>query len=116
MQLDALQSSINQVSSFFSGSVKTSDLSDKDNTQGENAEYFDSDSVVTLSAKGLKSVASSLLASPQVRYKMDGESNRIVTNLVDPESGEVIRQIPNEEIQRLIQRIKEYQKEVLGLG
>lgn len=41
------------------------------------------------------------LANPQLRIRVDGETERVVVKVVEEESGELIRQIPPEELLEL---------------
>jgi len=50
----------------------------------------------------LKKVADALrTTSVSVQFEIDHATNRVVTKIVDNASGEVIRQIPNEEVVRI---------------
>ena len=44
-----------------------------------------------------------------VEFELREESSRIVTRIVDRESGEVIRQIPSEDVLRIAERLPEFQ-------
>ncbi len=48
----------------------------------------------------------------QLAFSIDEESQRSVVKVTDSESGEVIRQIPSEEVLALSERIKELQSDV----
>ena len=49
----------------------------------------------------------------RVDYKIDQETQEVIIRVVDIESGEVIKQIPGEDIVKLVQRIAEYNKNFL---
>lgn len=52
-------------------------------------------------------------------FSFDEESNRSIIKVTDAKSGDVIRQIPSEEVVKLSERIKELQSDVgetIGLG
>jgi len=42
-----------------------------------------------------------------LQFKVDGETNQVVVSVVDRKSGEVLRQIPSEEVLALAKRLKE---------
>ena len=48
----------------------------------------------------------------QLSFTVDEDSNRAVVKVTDSESGEIIRQIPSEEVLALSERIKELQSDV----
>ncbi len=70
----------------------------------------EADTVVMISDSAFKKFARSQYRAPKISFELDSESNDIVVNMVDPESGEVIRQIPDEKTQVLSERIHEFQK------
>ena len=49
----------------------------------------------------------------KVDYYIEQESNEVVIKIRDGESGEVIRQIPQEEFLRLTNRISEFNKNII---
>ena len=50
--------------------------------------------------------------SRQLKFSVDEGSNKQVVKVTDSESGEIIRQIPSEEVLRLSERLQELQMEV----
>jgi len=50
-----------------------------------------------------------------VQFEMGGEPPRVVTRIVDSASGEVIRQIPSEEVLRIAQRLEELVGRLIAL-
>lgn len=57
--------------------------------------------------------------SQDLSFSFDSESNRSIIKVTDAGSGEVIRQIPSEEVLKLSERIKSLQSDVgetIGLG
>jgi flagellar protein FlaG len=48
----------------------------------------------------------------QLSFSVDDTSNRTVVSVVDQSSGDVIRQIPSEEILRIAEKIKDLQNDV----
>ena len=115
MQLNTSLEKLVQVSKHFSTSEKTFNNSKWDHVQRERGGFTESDSVVTLSEAVIKKYSSTSRTPPQIRYEMDEESKRIVANVVDPESGKVVRKIPNEETQQLAKRIGKFLKDFFDL-
>ena len=50
-----------------------------------------------------------------LQFKVDDETNELVVKIVDKESGDVIRQIPSEEMLSLIKRMQELETDQQGL-
>lgn len=50
-----------------------------------------------------------------VEFELDEGTSRLVTRLVDRESGELIRQIPAEEVLRIAERLEEFQGKLIRL-
>lgn len=51
-------------------------------------------------------------SSRQLNFSIDDGSNKQVVKVTDSESGEIIRQIPSEEVLKLSERLKELQTDV----
>ena len=49
----------------------------------------------------------------EVDYHIEQDSNELVIKILDKETGEIIRQIPEEEFLRLTNRISEFNKSIL---
>jgi flagellar protein FlaG len=52
------------------------------------------------------------ISNRQLNFSVDEGSNKLVVKVTDVESGEVIRQIPSEEVLKLSERLQEMQTEV----
>jgi flagellar protein FlaG len=52
------------------------------------------------------------ISNRQLNFSVDEGSNKLVVKVTDVESGEVIRQIPSEEVLKLSERLQELQTEV----
>ena len=52
-------------------------------------------------------------ANHQVDYQVNPETHEVIIRVVDSESGEVVRQIPGEEVVKLTQRITEFNQKFL---
>tara|TARA_B100000686_G_C16630519_1_gene884406 strand:- start:556 stop:906 length:351 start_codon:yes stop_codon:yes gene_type:complete len=115
MQLDNLLKISVQDSKHFPTSGTTSNNSQWDHVQIKHEGSTEEDSVVTLSEAVIKRFSSGYSNPPKIRYEMDRESKRIVANIIDPESGKVIREIPNEENRQLSKKIGEFLKEFFSL-
>lgn len=50
-----------------------------------------------------------------LEFELSEESSRIITRVVDRESGEVIRQIPAEEVIKIAERLEEMQGQIISL-
>jgi flagellar protein FlaG len=50
-----------------------------------------------------------------LEFDLSDESSRVVTRVIDRESGEVIRQIPTEEVLRIAERLNELQGSLVDL-
>ena len=50
-----------------------------------------------------------------LEFDVSEESSRIVTRVIDRESGEVIRQIPTEEVLAIAERLEEMQGRLISL-
>lgn len=50
-----------------------------------------------------------------LEFELSEESSRIITRVVDRESGEVIRQIPAEEVLKIAERLEEMQGQIISL-
>jgi flagellar protein FlaG len=48
-------------------------------------------------------------ASVSVQFEIDRETNRVVTKIVDKANGEIIRQIPTEEVVRIADALAQLQ-------
>ena len=68
---------------------------------------------VGFSEAALKKLSISNSQAPKISLEVDGESHQVTANILDPESGEVIRQIPDKKVQELSQRINEFQRNYL---
>jgi len=86
-----------------SGELKPESLSKNENTLDE----------VQGSTAG--EIESSLIHSinREVDYHVEQGSNELVIKILDKETGEIIRQIPEEEFLRLTNRISEFNKSIL---
>ena len=93
-------------------------LSDQQNTQDfkKSAEKDDSTERVLstqeirAAVEGLSDFAST--TNRQLNFSIDEGSDKQVVKVTDAESGEVIRQIPSEEILRLSERLRELQSDL----
>lgn len=54
-------------------------------------------------------------AQRNLQFKVDEDTNEMVVKIVDKESGEVIRQIPSEEMLALIKRMQDLETDQQGL-
>ncbi len=54
-------------------------------------------------------------AQRNLQFKVDEETNEMVVKIVDKQSGDVIRQIPSEEMLALIKRMQELESDQQGL-
>lgn len=54
------------------------------------------------------------LSKSQLRFQLDEDSNTMVINIVDQETGETIRKIPTDEALKASQRITEYLERVMS--
>jgi uncharacterized FlaG/YvyC family protein len=52
-------------------------------------------------------------AGHKVDYKINQETHEVTVRLVDPESGEVVKQIPGEDFVKLAQRVAEFSQKFL---
>jgi flagellar protein FlaG len=59
-------------------------------------------------------VAISSLNKNKIDYKLNLETNELVIQVLDSESGEVIRQIPGEDFLRLTSRITDFNQKILN--
>ncbi|SDJ35143.1 flagellar protein FlaG [Billgrantia gudaonensis] len=50
-----------------------------------------------------------------VSFEINQESSRVITRIVDQESGEVLRQIPPEEVLAISERLEEFQGRLIDL-
>ena len=86
-----------------SGELKPESLSKNENTldevQGSTAGGIKSNLVHSLNRK--------------VDYHIEEDSNEVVVKIRDGETGEIIRQIPEEEFLRLTNRISDFNKSIL---
>ena len=86
-----------------SGELKPESLSKKENTldevQGSTAGEIESSLIHSLNRK--------------VDYHIEEDSNEVVVKIRDGETGEIIRQIPEEELLRLTNRISDFNKSTL---
>ena len=86
-----------------SGELKPESLSKNENTldevQGSTAGEIKSSQVHSLNRK--------------VDYHIEEDSNEVVVKIRDGETGEIIRQIPEEEFLRLTNRISDFNKSIL---
>ena len=86
-----------------SGELKPESLSKNENTldevQGSTAGEIESSLIHSLNRK--------------VDYHVEENSNKVVVKIRDGETGEIIRQIPEEEFLRLANRISEFNKNIL---
>jgi flagellar protein FlaG len=77
----------------------------------------DKQSIDNVSAEQLAFAVSKLsefvqISNRQLNFSVDEGSNKLVVKVTDVESGEVIRQIPSEEVLKLSERLQELQTEV----
>jgi flagellar protein FlaG len=77
----------------------------------------DKQSIDNVSAEQLAFAVSKLsefvqISNRQLNFSVDEGSNKLVVKVTDVESGEVIRQIPSEEVLKLSERLQEMQTEV----
>tara|TARA_Y100001960_G_C14277192_1_gene635109 strand:+ start:257 stop:616 length:360 start_codon:yes stop_codon:yes gene_type:complete len=112
MKLDFLPKNVVKVSTDSPYSVPNFKNLDVGFAQSNDNDLSKPDLFISLSGVALKKSASTF-SKRRISYKMDNESNYVVANIVDSESGEVIRQIPDEKGQRLAKGIAEYQKAIL---
>ena len=70
-------------------------------------------SIIPLNPPEIK-VAISSLNKNKIDYQVNLETNELVIRVLDSESGEVIRQIPDEEFLRLTSRITEFNQKILN--
>ena len=70
-------------------------------------EYFDSWNITNTDKIALFCCPK---CAKKIKIEVDKDSNHIVVNVVDPESGEVIRRIPDEKFQALAERIDDFQR------
>ena len=86
-----------------SGELKPESLSKNENTldevQGSTAGEIESSLIHSLNRK--------------VDYHVEEDSNKVVVKIRDGETGEIIRQIPEEEFLRLTNRISDFNKSIL---
>ncbi len=50
-----------------------------------------------------------------IRFEIDQESDEVIVKVIDKESGDVIRQIPSEELVELSKKINEYNLHILDI-
>ena len=85
------------------GELKPESLSKNENTldevQGSTAGEIESSQIHLLNRK--------------VDYHIEEDSNEVVVKIRDGETGEIIRQIPEEEFLRLTNRISDFNKNIL---
>lgn len=61
-------------------------------------------------ARALDEINSQLKAwSTELHFEMDNDAHRIVVSIIDVESGDVIRTVPNEEVIRIAKMIVKLQ-------
>jgi flagellar protein FlaG len=77
----------------------------------------DKQSIDNVSAEQVEFAVSKLsefvqIGNRQLNFSVDEGSNKLVVKVTDLESGEVIRQIPSEEVLKLSERLQEMQTEV----
>ncbi|OQW35772.1 MAG: hypothetical protein A4E19_16110 [Nitrospira sp. SG-bin1] len=83
-----------------SGAVGQKPKVKKHDSEGQSSSQASADrAVIDLAATKVNEVLS--LANPQLRIRVDNETERVVVKVVEQESGEVIRQIPPEELLEL---------------
>ena len=86
-----------------SGELKPESLSKNENTldevQGSTAGEIENSQIHSINR--------------EVDYHIEQGSNELVIKILDKETGEVIRQIPEEEFLRLTNRISEFNKSIL---
>ena len=86
-----------------SGELKPESLSKNENTldevQGSTAGKIESSLIHSLNRK--------------IDYHIEEDSNEVVVKIRDGETGEIIRQIPEEEFLRLTNRISDFNKSIL---
>ena len=86
-----------------SGELKPESLSKNENTLDE----------VQGSTAGETKSSQVHLLNRKVDYHIEEDSNEVVVKIRDGETGEIIRQIPEEEFLRLINRISDFNKNIL---
>lgn len=64
-------------------------------------------------ARALQAHYDKVLAESRLKFRVEGEPPRVVVQVVDAHSGEVVRQIPNEDALRLAD---EFSRRVAGNG
>ena len=96
MEFDHISVVSAQVLSQASASKNLTNLSrsDRGRSASETIPETTSNAVVTLSSSALQRLATFNSPAPKISFEVDGETKRIVANVVDLESGEVIQQIP----------------------
>ena len=50
-----------------------------------------------------------------LEFELSEESSRVITRVIDRESGDVIRQIPAEEVLKIAERLEEMQGQLISL-
>lgn len=50
-----------------------------------------------------------------LEFELSEESSRVITRVIDRESGDVIRQIPAEEVLKIAERLEEMQGQIISL-
>lgn len=50
-----------------------------------------------------------------LEFELSEETSRVITRVIDRESGEVIRQIPAEEVLKIAERLEEMQGQIISL-
>lgn len=50
-----------------------------------------------------------------LEFELSDETSRVITRVIDRESGEVIRQIPAEEVLKIAERLEETQGQIISL-
>lgn len=50
-----------------------------------------------------------------IEFELSKETSRVITRVIDRESGEVIRQIPGEEVLKIAERLEEIQGQIISL-
>ncbi|WP_246840569.1 flagellar protein FlaG [Lacimicrobium sp. SS2-24] len=89
----------------------TQDIKDRQqNADTKDTKREASDSGVAEAIEEIREFAN--LQSRQLDFSIDQDSQRRVIKVMDAETGDVIRQIPSEEVLQLAERIKELQTEV----
>ena len=93
------------IDALMTTSVNFNAVKNTDNLSGQN-ESGNSQPGETAGMEKTASAEPKLLNNNNVRYRVDVDSKRAILQITDPETGEVIKTIPSEEMLKVLERVE----------